>query len=60
MHKEENKIHIRLPEDVHAKLRVRCALERKTIQEFVSTLIQKAVEDIALPVLRTTKRNSKN
>jgi len=34
------KIHINLPEEVHQKLRVKCALEDVTIQEYVSSLIK--------------------
>jgi len=40
------KIHINLPEDVHQKLRVKCALEDVTIQEFVEKLISESVDNI--------------
>jgi len=40
------KIHINLPEEVHQKLRVKCALEDVTIQEFVEALIAANVADI--------------
>jgi len=40
------KIHINLPEEVHQKLRVKCALENVTIQEFVDGVIAKAVSDV--------------
>lgn len=57
MAKEVPKIHIKLSEEVHAKLRVKCALERKTIQGFVSGLLEKAVKDVSLPKGRRSDRN---
>jgi len=43
---KEHKIHVALPDDVHQKLRVKCAIEDKTIQEFVLELVKKAVKDV--------------
>lgn len=43
------KIHINLPEDVHRRLRVKCALEDVTIQEYVAGLIGGMVGDIPVP-----------
>ena len=40
------RIHVNLPEEVHQKLRVKCALEDVTIQDFVSDLIGKAVASV--------------
>lgn len=40
------RIHVNLPEEVHQKLRVKCALEDMTIQDFVSDLIGKAVASV--------------
>ena len=60
MSKSDPKIHIRLLEDVHAKLRVMCAFERETIQDFVARLIEKAVKDIALPAARRTNKTQKS
>ena len=42
------KIHITLPESVHQRLRIKCALEDLTIQDYVSFLISEAVQDIAV------------
>jgi hypothetical protein len=42
------KIHITLPESVHQRLRIKCALEDLTIQDYVSLLISEAVQDIAV------------
>lgn len=39
----QKKIHVNLPEDVHQKLRVKCALQDVSIQEFVSEIISKSV-----------------
>jgi predicted DNA binding CopG/RHH family protein len=46
---KERKIHVALPDDVHQKLRVKCALKDVTIQEYVSRLIEKDVRDISVP-----------
>lgn len=43
------KIHVALPEDVHQRLRVKCALEDVTIQQYVARLLEKNVENIELP-----------
>ena len=45
----ERKIHVALPDDVHRKLRVKCALEDVTIQEYVARLIKADIEDLELP-----------
>jgi len=44
----ERKIHIALPDDVHQKLRVTCALKDVTIQEYVAGLIDEAVRDLVI------------
>jgi len=44
------KLHVALPDDVHQKLRVKCALKDVTIQEYVASLITKDVNDVELPV----------
>ena len=38
--KKGKKIHIRLPEDVHKKLRIKCAFTDVTIQEYVEELVR--------------------
>ncbi|MBW1738899.1 MAG: hypothetical protein JRJ69_15480 [Deltaproteobacteria bacterium] len=54
MAKRENKrpairkIHINLPEEVHLKLRVKCALEDMTMQDWVAELIQRELVDVPL------------
>lgn len=56
---KERKIHVALPDDVHQKLRVKCALEDVTIQEFVSRLVALHVQDVELLIKTTnTKRES--
>jgi len=45
------RIHVNLPEEVHQKLRVKCALEDMTIQDFVSDLIGKAVASVRIEKL---------
>jgi len=42
------RIHVNLPEEVHQKLRVKCALEDVTIQQFVANLITNAVKGIRI------------
>ena len=44
------KIHINLPEEVHKKLRVKCALEDVTIQEWVARLIERELRDLSVLV----------
>ncbi len=51
----ERKIHVALSEDVHQKLRVKCAMEDVTIQQYVSNLIEKDVADVQLPSVRRQK-----
>lgn len=42
----QKKIHINLTEEVHRKLRIKCALEDSSIQEFVSEIITNSVRGI--------------
>jgi len=57
---KERKIHVALPDNVHQKLRVKCALEDVTIQEYVSRLIALDVQEVELPAKTTsTKRESR-
>lgn len=46
---KQRKIHILLPQDVHRRLRVRCAVEDASMQEFVERLLTDAVRDVRLP-----------
>ena len=46
---KERKIHVALPDDVHQKLGVKCALKDLTIQEYVARLIKANVDDFELP-----------
>jgi len=49
------KLHLNIPEDVHQRLRVICAYEDKSMQDFVTELIAEAVKDVRLP--RSKKEN---
>ncbi len=40
------KVHITLPEETHQRLRIKCAIEDVTIQEFVARLVEAAVKDV--------------
>lgn len=40
------KVHITLPEETHQRLRIKCAIEDVTIQEFVARLVEIAVKDV--------------
>ncbi|MFQ5881862.1 MAG: hypothetical protein ACE5I9_05250 [Candidatus Methylomirabilales bacterium] len=42
--KKDKKIHIRLSENLHKKLRIKCAFKDATIQEYVEGLVR---EDLA-------------
>jgi len=46
---KERKIHIALPEDVHQRLRVKCAVEDMSMQEFVARALAELVKDIRVP-----------
>lgn len=43
---KERKIHIALPGELHQLLRIKCAVEDLSIQEFVQRLVSEAVKDI--------------
>ncbi|GEM_PF-5924793 len=43
MNEKDKKIHIRLPEDLHKKLRVKCAYEDISLQDYVERLIREGV-----------------
>jgi hypothetical protein len=42
------KLHLNISEDIHHRLRVKCALDGCTMQDFVSRLIADAVSDVLL------------
>lgn len=42
------KVHITLPEETHQRLRIKCAIEDVTIQEFVARLIESSVAGVEL------------
>ena len=42
------KLHLNIPEDIHQRLRVKCALNGCTMQDFVTQLIADAVSDMLL------------
>jgi len=42
------KLHLNIPEEIHQRLRVKCALDGCTMQDFVSQLIADAVSDVLL------------
>lgn len=59
--KSLKKIHINIPENVHMKLRVKCAYENKTIQEYVAELIKEELAEynvIQLPEANRKKSNT--
>lgn len=39
----QKKIHVNLPEEIHQKLRIKCALQDVSIQEFVAEIIGQSV-----------------
>lgn len=44
-----HKIHVVLSEEVHQRLRIRCAIDGTTIQTYVQRLIEESVAVIELP-----------
>lgn len=43
MKTQDKKIHIRLPDDLHKKLRVKCAYDDVSVQDYVERLIKESV-----------------
>lgn len=61
LNESTRKIHINLPEDIHLKLRVKCAYENRTIQEYVAKLIKQELAEynvIQLPEINRKKSNT--
>lgn len=45
MSKGEKQIHVRIPEDLHRQLRVRCAYDGVTMQDYVVQVLHKALSE---------------
>jgi plasmid stability protein len=45
---QQRKIHVRLPDDLHRRLRVRCAELDTNMQEFVVELLERELTDAAV------------
>ena len=46
---ENKKIHVALSSEIHQRLRVKCALECVTIQEYVEKVITEVTRDVIIP-----------
>jgi Arc/MetJ-type ribon-helix-helix transcriptional regulator len=46
----ERMVHVRLPEELHRRLRVLVAARDETIQDFLAALVAREVERQAIPV----------
>lgn len=44
----ERKIHILIPNDLHKRVRIRCAIEDRSIQDYVASLIAQDMERFGL------------
>lgn len=59
------KIHVTVPDELHTKLRVRCAYEDQTIQDYVASLIAEDItqyitkERIAIPTHKLKAKNKR-
>lgn len=53
---KERKIHIALPDDVHQRLRVRCAVEGVSMQQFVERLLTEYVKDVRVPIVNRERQ----
>lgn len=54
----QKKIHINLPEDLHKRLRIKCAYEDMTIQGFVEGLVREELAEYsALPSAQVKGQN---
>jgi predicted HicB family RNase H-like nuclease len=49
---KDRKIHIVVSDDVHQRLRIKCAIEDLSIQEFVARLLAEAVKDVRVPAAK--------
>lgn len=54
--KSQKKIHINLPEDLHRRLRIKCAYQGISIQKHVKKLIQNNLRKVGQP--KSTKIKS--
>jgi predicted HicB family RNase H-like nuclease len=52
------KIHVSLPEGVHRKLRIKCAIDDTSIQEYVSRLIERSVAGVKAEQGAASKKRS--
>ncbi len=55
---KNRKIHINLSEETHRKLRVRCAVDDLTIQQFVEALIEEALKDVDPSAVRKNDKRA--
>jgi len=53
---KERKIHIALPEEVHQRLRVSCAVEGVSMQQFVERLLTESVKEVRVPVVNRERQ----
>lgn len=56
MKRKDKKIHIRLPEDLHKELKVKCIYEEVSVQQFVEGLIKEKLADYKTDPKKPGKR----
>lgn len=57
MEKKDKKIHVRLPEDLHKELKVKCIYEEVSVQKFVEGLIKEKLADYKANLKKPKKRH---
>lgn len=56
MEYQEKKIHIKLPDELHKKLRLKCAYDNLSMQEYVESLIHEDLADYEAILIRPKKK----
>lgn len=54
---KDRKIHIRLPEDLHKELKVKCIYDEMSVQEFVEGLIKEKLAEYKTNPKKSQKRH---
>ena len=59
MKNEEKQLHVRIPEEVYKKLKVRCVYEDRSMREYVAKLIAESLGEYSIKEQPTKESASK-
>jgi predicted HicB family RNase H-like nuclease len=48
MKKQEKQLHVRIPEEIYKKLKVKCVYEDTSIQNYVANLVAESLEEYSV------------